>query len=79
VLQTRSKALDYLDALILRLVPGTDNWFRNHFPVILETNKSHYFNELIFNDLNMPQMSIPTLEYGVAIEGASGPYNLFTE
>jgi len=42
---TKSLAQDYLDALLLRVIPGTDNWYRNHFPVVLETNMSHYFNE----------------------------------
>jgi len=46
---TSSLAKDYLDALLLRLSPGTDGWYRNHFPVILESNRSYYFNELIYD------------------------------
>ena len=30
-------AVSYLDTIILRMQNGTDNWYRNHFPVILET------------------------------------------
>ena len=34
-------ASDYLDTLILRLDTGSQgDWFRNHFPVILETSMS---------------------------------------
>lgn len=46
-------AQDYLDHLILRILPGTDDWYRNHFPVIMESNASHYFGEKIYNQLNI--------------------------
>ena len=37
---------DYLDSLILRLQTGcSGEWYRNHFPVVVETNMSQYFNE----------------------------------
>jgi len=42
---------DYIDSLILRLNTGNSEWYRNHFPVILETNMSQYFNETIYNDM----------------------------
>ena len=45
-------ASDYLDTMILRLDTGSQgDWYRNHFPVILETNMSQYFNETIYNDM----------------------------
>jgi hypothetical protein len=44
-----------MDALILRLVPGTDDWYRNHFPVIMESNMCHYFNEKIYNEINLSE------------------------
>lgn len=72
--QVRSLAQDYFDALILRLVPGTDGWYRNHFPVILESNKSHYFNEKIYNELNLSELTFPTIEFGSAMTGnGTGP------
>lgn len=37
--------------MILRLNNGTDNWYRNHFPVVMETNMSQYFAEDIYNDI----------------------------
>lgn len=66
---------DYLDAMILRLNPHfatkqgkqTGNemkWYRNHFPVILETNMSQYFNESIYNDMQMDEKTFPTIEFG---------------
>lgn len=55
---------DYLDSLILRLNTGTQGeWYRNHFPVILETNMSHYFNETIYNDMQQSEMTFPTIEF----------------
>ena len=47
-LVTGNLAQDYLDELLLRLMPGNDDWYRSHFPVIMETNKSHYFNDRIY-------------------------------
>lgn len=45
-------SVDYLDTLILRLNTGCQGeWYRNHFPVIFETNMSYYFNEQIYNDM----------------------------
>ena len=39
--RTSNMATDYLDSLILRLNTGSQGeWFRNHFPVIFETNMS---------------------------------------
>lgn len=39
-------SVDYLDSMILRLNTGCQGkWFRNHFPVVFETNMSRYFNE----------------------------------
>lgn len=73
--QTRSLPQDYLDELLLRLVPGTDDWYRNHFPVIMETNKSHYFNDLIYDQMNTSEYMFPTLEYGLLItDGGGGPH-----
>lgn len=60
-------------------MPGTDDWYRNHFPVVIETNKHYYFNEKIYNEINLSQKTFPTLEYGAVIEGgARSPHNLFT-
>lgn len=61
---------NYLDHLILRILPGTDNWYRNHFPIIMESNQSHYFSEKIYNELNLSEMTIPTLEFGNLSIGA---------
>ena len=45
-------SVDYLDSLILRLHTGCEGeWYRNHFPVIFETNMSQYFNEEIYDDM----------------------------
>lgn len=63
---TTSLSHDYLDALLIRLLPSSDVWYRNHFPVILETNKSYYFNELIFNQMNQNELVFPVIEYGSA-------------
>jgi hypothetical protein len=55
---------DYLDYLILRL--NRDNqgiWYRNHFPVILETNKSQFFHEGIYNKIQQSEITLPTLEF----------------
>lgn len=41
-MQTGNLAKDYLDELMIRLLPGNDNWYRAHFPVILETNRSYW-------------------------------------
>jgi len=55
---------DYLDSLILRLNTGTQGqWVRNHFPVIMETNMSQYFNETIYNDMQQDEMTFPTIEF----------------
>lgn len=37
-------------------------WFRNHFPVIIESNMSQYLNEGIYNDINLNEMTYFTLE-----------------
>lgn len=72
--QTRSLASEYLDALLLRVQSANDDWYRNHFPVLFETNKSHYFGEKIYNQANLDEFSFPTVEYGVAISGGGiGP------
>ena len=77
--QTRNRAHDYLDELILRLVPGSDEWFRNHFPVVIETNKTHYFGEKIYDQINLHNKTFPTIEFGNAMEGGGIPQALFTE
>lgn len=59
-------AQDYFDALILRLCQGTDDWYRNHFPVIMETNMSHYFTDKIYNEVNQDERTFPTLEFGAS-------------
>ena len=69
---TRSMSQDYLDALLIRLAPNTDNWYRNHFPVIMETNMSHYFNEKIYNEINYEEWTFPTIEYAMAPSGGGG-------
>jgi len=80
VTQTRSLSQDYLDALLMRVMQGSDNWYRNHFPVILETNMSHYFNERIYNEMNVNEETLPTMEFGVAISQGGGvgaqPYEM---
>lgn len=65
VTPTRSLGQDYLDALVIRLSPSNDLWYRNHFPVILETNMSHYYGELIYNDMNYREEIFPTIEFGL--------------
>lgn len=65
VTPTRSLAQDYLDALVIRLTPNNDLWYRNHFPVVLETNMSHYYNELVYNDMNYSELTFPTIEFGL--------------
>ena len=55
--------VNYLDTIILRMQNGTDNWYRNHFPVIFETSKSHYFAEDVYNDIQQPEYFIPTVEF----------------
>ena len=81
--ETTSLAQDYLDALLLRVLPGTDDWYRNHFPVILETNMSHYFGELIYNQMNVDEMTYPTVEFGHALPSGDGignqPYDVSTK
>ena len=62
---TKSLAQDYLDSIMIRLTPNSDNWYRNHFPVLMETNMSHYFNERIYNQANQDAFSYPTIEYGL--------------
>ena len=69
---TRSMSQDYLDALLIRLAPNSDNWYRNHFPVIMETNMSHYFNEKIYNEINYDEVTFPTIEYGMNPSGGGG-------
>lgn len=61
--------------MLIRLAPATDNWYRNHFPVIMETNKSYYFNDKIYNKINRHEYEYPTIEYGQAIDdGGAGPH-----
>ncbi|CDW78409.1 UNKNOWN [Stylonychia lemnae] len=55
-------AIDYFDSLLLRLHNSQPLWYRNHFPVIMESNMSHYLNEEIYNDLQQPDYVIPTVE-----------------
>ena len=55
------------------MIPGTDNWYRNHFPVIFETNASHFFGEKIYNDLNISEQTIPTIEFGQLVSGGKTP------
>jgi len=43
--------------------PGTDKWYRNHFPVILESNANHYFAEEIYNDIQQDERLFPTIEF----------------
>ena len=38
-------------------------WYRNHFPVIFETNMSQYFNEQIYNDMKQSEFTFPTIEF----------------
>ena len=71
--QTTSLAMEYLDSLLLRIQPGTDNWYRNHFPIVFETNKSHYFGYDICNQMNVSEFTFPVIEYGVAVEGGGMP------
>lgn len=66
-------AVNYFDQLILRVLPGTDMWYRNHFPIIFESNNSHYFGEKIYNQLNVPEWTFPTIEFGSAISGGGAP------
>lgn len=41
---------------------------------------SHYFGEKIYNQMNIPETTFPTLEYGVAISGGGlGPQPFETE
>eukprot|EP00347_Sterkiella_histriomuscorum_P014896 403359104 len=56
-------AIDYFDSLILRLHNGSDVWYRNHFPVILESNMNYYMNEQIYNDVQQPEFAYPTIEF----------------
>ena len=64
VIGEENQAKNYMDAMILRLVPGSDDWYRNHFPVIMESNMSHYFGEKIYNEINLNELTFPTIEYG---------------
>ena len=48
-------------------MPATDDWYRNHFPVILESNKSHYFHEQIYNMMGADEYIFPTIEFGSAM------------
>ena len=78
--ETRSLAKDYLDALLLRVLMGTDNWYRNHFPVVMETNMSYYFGERIYNEMNVDELTYPTIEFAHALPSGSGighqPYDV---
>lgn len=55
---------DYLDEMILRLnTTSQGHWFRNHFPVVFETNMSQYFNETIYTDMQQSEFNYPTMEF----------------
>ena len=38
-------------------------WARNHFPVIMESNMSWYFNEIMYSDMEEVEFTFPTLEF----------------
>ena len=41
----------------------------------METNKSYYFNEIIYNKINRSEYDFPTIEYGQVIDdGGAGPH-----
>jgi hypothetical protein len=62
-----------MDSLLLRLLPASDKWYRNHFPVILETNMNYFFNEKIYNTMGVSEFTYPTIEFGSAISGEGTP------
>jgi hypothetical protein len=67
IINGENLAKNYFDSLILRVVPGSDNWYRNHFPVIFEGNCNYFLAEGIYNKMNAPESLFPTIEYGSAI------------
>jgi hypothetical protein len=73
IVKGENLAQNYFDQLILRVLPGTDMWYRNHFPIIFESNSSHYFGEKIYNQLNVPEWTFPTIEFGSAVTGGGAP------
>jgi hypothetical protein len=47
---SENRAKDYFDSLLMRSVSGTDYWYRNHFPIVLETSEqSFYFSYSLYN------------------------------
>lgn len=42
---------------------NNSDWIRNHFPVIMETNMSNYFNEVMYADMGVEDFTFPTLEF----------------
>jgi hypothetical protein len=56
--------LDWLDSLLLRLTTNHGElWYRDHFPVILETNMSEYFNDQVYDDMKLSETTFPTIEF----------------
>ena len=43
----------------------------------MESNKSHYFNDLVYNQLNLYENTFPTLEYGCQITDGGGGVHPF--
>jgi len=53
------RPLDYFDSLILRLLPGSKYWYRNHFPVIMESSKlTYYFSKELYNETYISEYDI---------------------
>lgn len=55
------RAVDWLESLVIRLY--NDERFRRHFPVVLETTNTLYFNFEIFDKLNLESMLLLNLNF----------------
>ena len=51
---------DLFDHIVLRLF--TDTKCRTHFPIVLESNKSRFFNRVIWQMLHQSEEYFPTIE-----------------
>jgi hypothetical protein len=52
---------NYLHRIMLRLY--NNSGYRNHFPIVIETNKTHYFDRTIYHELWEFKYTFPTLIY----------------
>ena len=59
-------------------MPANDDWFRAHFPVIMETSKSYWANYDIYHQMNQDEWLFPTIEYGQAMDDGGAGMNPFT-